>query len=335
MTNPTVEDLLLAQIHPEEFFQWMGWDLRKNGRSWRGPCPIHGGDNPQAFSFSSRHGRFYCFTHCGSVGNYIQAYQKAKKVSYERALRDLAVWQQIPLTGRPLRTAWTSLVGQKAPTMEQPIELVTLPEVPDWEKRGLMPLESHPRFSRAVIERFHLLRGVEGRYAQRIVFPLYDRQGRWVGNNGRWDGEPDPTRMIPKYLYSPDPFSSRYLLYGEHWAKDAPYWIVHEGVTDVAKAYEHGYMAVATMGAQLTDEQAEILRRHPKPILLGYDGDAAGQQATRRAIQTLFRLHLTDVAVLPIPPDRDPGASNKAEYEAWLQSRVPALVYLAQRSCLP
>lgn len=324
-----MERLLLDSIDPREFFDLMGWNMRRQGLSYRGCCPIHGGDNRQAFEYSLRRQRFYCWTHCGRIGNFIQAYARAKGVTRLRAAKELADWLGIPFQGKAA-VPKPSAQREKPVVAERPAEVARLPLVSAREREGLMPLEHHKRFSREAIERFQIRVSRSGRYRNRIVFPIFDIDGRWVGNNGRWMGEDYAERGVPKYLYSPYPFETRHVLYGAHLAKDSPYWILHEGVTDVIRAWEHGYEAVAILGSTLTEEQAELIRRNPKPVVLGFDGDAAGRKATRQAIALLFRKHVTDVSVMMLPEGKDPGSMTKEEYDQAFDHRLPALAYMSR-----
>lgn len=325
----TIEEQLTEQVHIEEFLDLLGWSLKRQGRYYRGCCPLHGGDNPSAFSYHVGKNRFYCSTRCGSVGNFITTYAKAKHISREKALIELAKWKKIPLKGKKKFTDLPK-IREKKVEVELPKTIVQLPLVRAFEKKGLQPLTPNDRFNQIVIDRFSIQQANEGRYHNRIVFPIYDHLGRWVGNNGRWIGE-DYTHENTKYLYSPEPFESKYILYGAHLSWDSPYWILHEGVTDVTRAYEHGYEANAILGSFLSEEQVEIMRQHPKPILLGFDGDEAGKKATIQAIQLLFSKHLMDVSVMEFQNGQDPGGSTKEAYDHAYLHRIPAMEYMKKQ----
>lgn len=322
----TVEEQILAQIEPREFIELMGWEMKKSGNYYRGTCPYHGGDNPSAFSFNLKKGHFYCATRCNHIGNFIQAYTKYKGITHKKAIQELAKWKGITVKGKKLALKPKPI--EKEVEIDQKVTIQRLPDISNWEKKGLIPLKKHERFSKESIERFQIQEGIEGRYENRIVFPLFDHEGRWIANNGRWKGEDYDGINIPKYLYSPEPFLSRYILYGYHITKEAPYYLLHEGVTDVIKAFEYGYPAQAILGSYLSEEQVELIRLNPKPVYLGFDGDKAGMKATKQSIELLFQKHMTDVYVLLFPLEKDPGSVSKEKYDQVFQRKIPAFDYL-------
>ena len=82
--------------------------------------------------------------------------------------------------------------------------------------------------------------------------------------------------------------------------------ILCEGYMDVIAMHAAGLTkAVATLGTALTPEQARIMARYTKRVLISYDSDAAGQKAANRAIGILGEVGL-DVRVLRIEGAKDP-----------------------------
>jgi DNA primase len=63
-------------------------ELRRVGKSYRGPCPIHGGEGPN-LSILPERGLFYCFV-CGAGGDGIELWQQVRGVSFVDAVRGLA-----------------------------------------------------------------------------------------------------------------------------------------------------------------------------------------------------------------------------------------------------
>lgn len=322
----SAEEMLIELIEPTEFFDFVGWDMKRRGRNYRGSCPFHDGQD-ENFIYVADKQFFYCHSHCHcGFGNYVNTYAKAKQIPRRKALMELAKWKGVSIQGRPQFSPRPPTVEKKVQEEKQK-ELIDLPIVSKEESKGLFPLEAHPRFPFEVIQRFQLKEGRFGRYRNRIVFPIHDIKGRYVGNNGRWEGNDYKVKEVPKYLYSQAPFLTRYILYGAHLVLDAPEWILHEGVTDTIKAYEHGYQTVSIFGSSLSEEQVELLRQHPKPIILGLDGDEVGKKGTKKAIERLKEYHLTNVYVMPIPEGKDPGSLTKEEYDQAYQQRMNALVY--------
>lgn len=151
--------------------------------------------------------------------------------------------------------------------------------------------------------------GVVDRWRDRVMIPIWDRDGKIVGYGGRALSN----QQEPKYLNSPDTpmFHKGTLLYGSHWARAA--WrrgqrpLLVEGYFDVVGCHKADLtQAVATMGTSLTDGQARYLARFSQEVDLMYDADAAGQEAMERAFLVLSGAGLK-VNLVSLPPDvKDP-----------------------------
>ncbi|MBL4952117.1 toprim domain-containing protein [Neobacillus sp. YIM B02564] len=328
MRKPSVEELLLEQIVPEDFFEFMGWKLKRKGKDYRWRCPIHGGDGEYNYAYDPKTRNFHCYSRCGHIGNFVKAYQMAHQVSYEKALQDLAHWQGISLSGRRLRRPFAFTLEDKKVKEDLPASVKELPLVSAHEAKSLIPLLKHPRFSQASIERFQIKRCERGRYHHRIVFPIWDQEGRWVGNSGRWEGENFDKKGVPKYLYTAFPFEKSHVLYGYHLVLNSPFWILHEGVTDTIQAFEYGFGTVSVLGSSLSEEQIELIRKKPKPVIIGFDGDDAGRNAAKRAIQSLMDKHMPIDGIMVFPEGKDPGSVSKEEYVRIFTDRIHPIAFL-------
>jgi DNA primase len=149
------------------------------------------------------------------------------------------------------------------------------------------------------------------RFRNRVMFPIQDLKGRVIAFGGR---ALDPSAPA-KYLNSPETplFHKGAILFNAHRARPVAHKtqrvIVCEGYMDVVALHEAGFgEAVAPLGTALTEQQAELLwRLVPEPTLC-LDGDAAGQKAAHRAIDTLLP-HLKpgrSVAFAFLPDKLDP-----------------------------
>lgn len=148
------------------------------------------------------------------------------------------------------------------------------------------------------------------RFRGRIMFPIFDPSGRVIAFSGRIF-EDDPTHPQAKYLNSPEGplFDKSRALYGIQDAKSAirslGFSMLVEGQVDLLMAHQLGYRsAVATSGTAFTASHVEVLKRYSENVLLAYDGDTAGVQATYRAALLLLDagLHVKAVA-LPVGMD--------------------------------
>lgn len=114
------------------------------------------------------------------------------------------------------------------------------------------------------------------------MFPIIDISGNVIGFGGRVLGE-----GTPKYLNSPETliFNKRKNLFALNVAKKSKMGmlILTEGYLDAISLHQFGFdCAVASLGTSLTEEHATILSKYTNQVWLTYDGDEAGQNATRR-----------------------------------------------------
>lgn len=152
------------------------------------------------------------------------------------------------------------------------------------------------------------------RFYQRIMFPINDPQGNIIAFSGRLLKTADfPGDEMPKYLNSPETtlFNKRETLFNFDKARKEirkeNTVLLFEGFMDVIAAWQSGVKSgVASMGTSLTNEQIRHLERVAKEVVICYDGDNAGVQATNRAIQLLQENSHFDLSIVSIPEKLDP-----------------------------
>jgi DNA primase len=172
--------------------------------------------------------------------------------------------------------------------------------------------------------------GFYDRFRGRVIFPVLDAQGRAVAFGGRVMGASEP-----KYLNSPETaaYTKGRHLYGLHQTRDEirrkKFAILVEGYLDLIIPYQFGVRnAVASLGTALTPEQAKLLGRFARRVVVNYDGDRAGVAAAKRAIETLLAEDF-DIKVLVLPEGTDPDEFIKAAgVEAYNERRGAALPHL-------
>ena len=143
------------------------------------------------------------------------------------------------------------------------------------------------------------------RFRNRLMFPIIDVRGNVIGFGGRVMDD-----STPKYLNSPETeiFNKRKNLFALNVAKKSKlgYLILVEGYMDAIALHQYGFdCAVASLGTSLTEEHATLLSRYTEQVVLIYDGDEAGQNATKRAIPMLEKAGL-QVKVLQMRDAKDP-----------------------------
>lgn len=147
--------------------------------------------------------------------------------------------------------------------------------------------------------------GIYDRFRNRLMFPIIDVRGNIIGFGGRVMDD-----STPKYLNSPETiiFNKRKNLFALNIAKKSKQGriILTEGYMDAIALHQYGFdCAVASLGTSLTEEHANVLAKYTNQIVLIYDGDEAGQNATRRAIPMLEKVGL-QVKILRMQGAKDP-----------------------------
>ena len=155
-------------------------------------------------------------------------------------------------------------------------------------------------------------KGYHDRFRGRLMFPIFDVQGRVVGFGGRILAKGEP-----KYLNSPETilFSKSRNLYGLNFAKQTRKreLILVEGYMDMLSIYQAGFHnVVASLGTAFNQEHARTLKRFADDVILLYDSDEAGTNAALRAIPVLVKNGF-HVKVTQVPDGKDPDEFIKAK----------------------
>ncbi len=166
-------------------------------------------------------------------------------------------------------------------------------------------------------------KGASDKFWNRVMYPIMDARGRVIGFGGRVMGDGKP-----KYLNSPESFlfNKRKHLYALNYARATRqnYFILCEGYMDVITMHQAGFTnAVASLGTALTEEQASLLHRFTKEVLLLYDSDNAGTMAALRAAPILRDAGISS-RVVRLDPYKDPDEFIKAEGAKAFQKRLDA-----------
>ncbi len=291
--------------------------LKKTGANWVACCPFHKETKP-SFSVNPSKEIFYCFG-CqkgGSVFNFVMEIERA---TFPEAIKIVAEKSGVALPkmiddGRFEAQAARSVreyLKERGIT-EETSQTFKLGFAPDsWEA-----LSTHLRQKGATQEQLEksglVVTKDEGgsydRFRGRLMFPVFDAQGKPIAFGGRiLDPEGEP-----KYLNSPE--TSAYVkgrhLYGLHLTRDeirrAGFAILVEGYLDLIVPYQFGVRnVVASLGTALTPEQVKLIGRFARKVVVNYDGDRAGVQAAKRAIETILAEDI-EVKVLVLPDNADP-----------------------------
>ncbi len=313
--------------------------LKRAGSNLSGLCPFHSEKTP-SFSVSPAKKFFYCFG-CGAGGDAITFVMKAENLDYVQAVEFLAKRAGIAIpTDQRGREKGLSRNRVFEMNLEAAKFFRNCLFDERYGKEGLAYLSEQRRLSPATIKRFGLgfspndfgmltthmrklgygedelieafLCGKSqktGRaydyFRNRVIFPIIDVSGNIIGFGGRVMDD-----SKPKYLNSSDTpgFKKSKNLFALNFAKNHcdEELILCEGYMDVIAMHAAGFEnAVATLGTSLTSEQARMMTKYTKKVVISYDSDEAGQRAADRAIRLLGEVGL-DVRVLKLPGAKDP-----------------------------
>jgi len=156
---------------------------------------------------------------------------------------------------------------------------------------------------------------IRDRFRGRLMFPVFNESGKVIAFGGRrmFDEVTDEA----KYINSPETkiYNKSKTLYGLNFAKnkikDTGYVILVEGYMDLISLFQNGIEnVVASSGTSLTTLHCKIISRYTKEVVIVYDSDLAGQNASRRAIELIIENGM-NVSIIPLPRGDDPDTYIK------------------------
>lgn len=325
----------LVQRNPIEDVVGQYVSLKRSGANLFGLCPFHG-EKTASFSVNPDKGIYYCFG-CHKGGGAVNFMMEIEGLSYPDAVRSLAkrVGMEVPEDDqyqsryRQQERLWAlnkeaarffnaqlyTEAGAQGLAYAQkrgmPKSILTkfgIGFAPDsWN--ALTDAMRQKGYTDQELRDANLVSDKNGhiydRFRNRLMFPIIDVRGNVIGFGGRV-----MNNSTPKYLNSTDTlvFNKRKNLFAMNYAKKTKmgYIILVEGYMDAIALHQYGFdCAVASLGTSLTEDQATLLSKYTDQVVLIYDGDEAGQNATRRAIPMLEKAGL-QVKVLKMRDAKDP-----------------------------
>lgn len=280
-------------------------NLKRNGDSLTGPCPLHDGHTQGQFKVSISKNCWNCFGKCKSGGNVLDFVSRKEDVGIREAAALIAEWFEILPASEP-----------REKNKESQKKAAADPTDPEGRGEGNKPLgfslnylDPNHRYlverglSEETIKTFGLGYCKKGIMAERIAIPIHNLAGEIVGYAGRWPG--DPPEDKPKYKL-PEGFRKSLEVFNIHRAATAlpeQPLVVVEGVFDCLKIWQAGFFrVVAVMGNLLSDEQSELLIKAAAPkgrIALMFDEDEAGRSGRQHALLRLSETCYVKVIRLP------------------------------------
>lgn len=329
--------------------------LSKQGKSYFGLCPFHSEKTP-SFSVEPVRGIYNCFS-CGEKGNAITFLQKTKNLSFVDAIKSLADRANVELDVSHIQVNPNKHLFDINKEATQFYEFYLKNTKSGEQARNYLETRS---LSNEIIERFHLglapsefdvltktlvdkgfvetdmvdlglvKQSESGKFYDlfrgRIIFPIMDENGNTVAFSGRTYLDSDKEQ--PKYINSPQTkiFTKSNILYNLNNAlteiKNTRQVYLLEGYMDVIALYRAGIKnAVASMGTSLTNQQVTIIQKYANEVVICYDGDKPGIEATSRAME-MFKSTNLNIKIIQLPQGLDPDDYINKYSEDSLKERL-------------
>lgn len=329
--------------------------LTRRGSNYVGLCPFHSEKTP-SFSVNGSKQIFHCFG-CGVGGNSISFVMKYENLTFTEAVKQLADKAGIKLPDVPdnpdaikrsdLRTRLFEIYKEAAKFYyfqlrgdygKFPMEYLKNRKLTDktindfglgYSVKSANALYTYLKSKgysdelmiKAELVTFREGRGIFDMFWNRVIFPIMDQNNKVIAFGGRVMGEGEP-----KYLNSKetDIFNKRRNLYGLNFAKHSRknFMLLCEGYMDVIALHQAGFTnSVASLGTALTEEQARLIGRYVKEVIITYDSDGAGVKAAIRAIPILKSAGIK-TRILKLAPYKDPDELIKNAGSEEFENRI-------------
>ncbi len=328
--------------------------LKPSGKNFKALCPFHQEKTP-SFVVSPERQIFNCFG-CGVGGNAFSFLMKHESLTFLEALKMLAdksgvslpkmgggegrkslrLFELNELATKFFQSRLENREGERAlryllegrGLSKETIHRFRLGYAPaSWD--SLLREAGKRGFSPSILEEAGLAlrrkdaEGFYDRFRNRIIFPIFNVIGKVIGFGGRALDTVDP-----KYMNSPETaiYHKSNSLYGLNLAKEH---ILREGKVIVVEGYLDAITpaqgaignVVASLGTALTSGHVRLLRRYGQDVVMVYDSDKAGVEATLRGLDLLVEEGM-HVKVVSLPPGRDPDEFVRREGKEAFQGKL-------------
>ena len=334
--------------------------LKRAGANYKGLCPFHNEKTP-SFIVSPQKQIFTCFGGCGASGDVVSFVMRYYNLEFNEAVEKLAKEYGIDIVKSQRRNDDREKyyeINREAARFfyrnmtegpnrgysymrrrgieDRTIKKFGLGYAPDsWD--SLYGYFKEKGTDEKLLLELGLISQKDGRYfdkfRDRVIFPIINTAGKVIGFGGRALDD----KAMPKYLNSPENrvFQKKNNLYALNSTKQdigkAGTAIIVEGYMDAISLYQNGVRNVAaSLGTALTDNQAKLINRYTKNVVLSYDADAAGQKAALRGIEVL-RNEGCKVKVLHVTDGKDPDEyikkNGRDAFDKLVEKAIPYTDY--------
>ena len=312
--------------------------LVQRGKNYFGICPFHDDHNP-SMSVSNEKQMYKCFV-CGAAGNVFNFVKDYEKISYYEAVKKVAdkagimvsidtnfkkndnnkfsdQYEIYDISNKFYQNNLNTSLGkiarsylEKRNISEDVIKKFQIGL--SLNDNNLTKLLLKKGFDNDILVKSGIAvkrdNNIYDIYRDRIMFPLWDINGKTIGFSGRIYEGNDQSKYIN--TMETDIFKKGSLLYNYDNARESilkqDEIIIVEGFMDVIRLYTIGiYNVVATMGTAITNEQVNLIRKLTKNVILMFDGDSAGAKATGSFIEVSKDIDF-DIKIVRLEEDLDP-----------------------------
>ena len=336
--------------------------LKRNGNRYVGLCPFHSEKTP-SFNVSEEKQMYHCFG-CGAGGTVIQFVMNAENYDFVEAVKFLAekagmplpdekseenelynlkrkIYEMNKLAAKEFYKNLNSEEGISARLYLKNREIKKETVVKfgigyaknEWDSIYRLLLKNGYK-KNEILKSSLCKEGKNGRiydfFRDRVMFPVFDIRGNVVAFSGRVLGDEKP-----KYLNTGETevFKKKSILFNMNNAKNSgeEYILLMEGCMDIIAVHQAGFEnAVATLGTALTEEHSRLLKRFKEKVILSYDGDGAGKEATKKAVRILKRDGF-NIKIIKIQNAKDPDELIKKygreAYELCIKNATSMVIY--------
>ena len=345
--------------------------LKRAGTTYKGLCPFHNEKTP-SFTVNQQRQRYHCFG-CDADGDVFSFVMQHQRLDFMEALkllgRQVGVDVEAAISRNPkqnderkrlfdIHQKLITFYNQALLNTEKDAEVIDYcrdrklgkkivdafglgyaapngASLLDWAKAEGISLQE--LIHAGIIKEPETARDREqpyNRFLNRLMFPLFDEQGRCVGFSGRVL----PSNESPaKYVNSPETpiFRKSKIIYGLHLARkdiaEKRQALFCEGQMDVIRCHQAGFThAIAALGTAITTDHARMLARYADEVVLLLDSDAAGEKAALRSIPIFLQAGLS-IQVATFPSGEDPDSIllklGKEAFEQRLTEATPCIEF--------
>ncbi len=334
--------------------------LTQKGKNYFGVCPFHDDHSP-SMSVSNEKQIFTCFS-CGATGNVFTFVADYEHIGFYDAVRLLGNQVGYNLGQAKViknkNTESYEIYDKACKFYQNNLNTALGKNANDYLEQRHIDKETIKKFkiglslSKTSVTDFLLNKDISLKklvdlgisnengtdlFINRIMFPLYDLEGNVVAFSGRIYNTKDGSKYINTKETSI--FKKGNILYNYHNAKELlkknDSIIVMEGFMDVIRASTIGIKnCIATMGTALTKQNANLLKKMADNIILCFDGDKAGEEATLSAITILKEIDVNPKVVRleeNLDPDEYILKYGKDKFKAKIDNPESSIEFLMEQ----